>query len=112
MHGRKRMVVATVVTFFLYQILQCIGHALSLIHILPLKSAKEVALMTNTAITSLLYGDTYVQIPGGDDPQKVQVMGTNNSFWRLFSFSFVEGQPFSEEEFQSCLLYTSSVSCG
>ncbi len=69
--------------------------------LMPLKSAKEVALMTNTAITSLLYGDTYVQIPGGDDPQKVQVMGTNNSFWRLFSFSFVEGKPFSEEEFQS-----------
>ena len=45
---------------------------------MPLKSAKEVALMTNTAITSLLHGDTYVQIPGGDDPQKVQVMGTNN----------------------------------
>ncbi len=43
--------------------------------------------MTNTAITSLLYGDTYVQIPGRR-PQKVQVMGTNNSFWRLF---FVEG---------------------
>ena len=62
---------------------------------------KSVPLMTNTAITSLLYGDTYVQIPGGDDPQKVQVMGTNNSFWRLFSFSFVEGKPFSEEEFQS-----------
>ena len=39
--------------------------------LMPLKSAKEVALMTNTAITSLLYGDTYVQIPGGDDPQKV-----------------------------------------
>ena len=57
--------------------------------------------MTNTAITSLLYGDTYVQIPGGDDPQKVQMMGTNNSFWRLFSFSFVEGKLFSEEEFQS-----------
>ena len=69
--------------------------------LMPLKSAKEVALMTNTAITSLLYGDTYVQIPGGDDPQKVQVMGTNNSFWHLFSFSFVEGKPFSEEEFQS-----------
>ena len=31
---------------------------------MPLKSAKEVAIMTNTAITSLLYGDTYVQIPG------------------------------------------------
>lgn len=56
--------------------------------LMPLKSAKEVAIMTNTAITSLLYGDTYVQIPGGDDPQKVQMMGTNNSFWRLFSFSF------------------------
>ena len=27
MHGRKRMVVATVGTFFLYQILQRIGHA-------------------------------------------------------------------------------------
>lgn len=49
----------------------------------------------------MLYGDTYVQIPGGDDPQKVQMMGTNNSFWRLFSFSFVEGKLFSEEEFQS-----------
>ena len=69
--------------------------------LMPLKSAKEVAIMTNTAITSLLYGDTYVQIPGGDDPQKVQMMGTNNSFWRLFSFSFIEGKPFSEEEFQS-----------
>lgn len=37
---------------------------------MPLKSAKEVALMTNTAITSLLYGDTYVQIPGETTPRR------------------------------------------
>lgn len=36
--------------------------------LMPLKSAKEVALMTNTAITSMLHGDTYVSDSRGRRP--------------------------------------------
>lgn len=67
----------------------------------PLKLAEAVAVTTNPTIISLLSGDSYVQLPGGDNPQKAILMAANDGFWKVFSFSFVEGKPFNAAEFQS-----------
>ena len=67
-----------------------------------LKTAEEVAVATDPVILSLLKGDSYAQLSGGD-PYKVSMMGTNDGFWQLFEFSFLDGKPFDKAEFQSAM---------
>lgn len=69
--------------------------------LLPLKSAKAVGVATDPTVMSLLAGDSYAQISGGDNVEKVSMMGTNDGFWKVFNFSFVDGKPFDEADFQS-----------
>lgn len=54
-------------------------------------------------VMALMNGDSYAQLPGGGDPYKVSMMGTNDGFWRLYNFSFIDGKPFGEGEFQSAV---------
>lgn len=70
--------------------------------LLPLTTAEAVGVASNPTVTSLMGGDLYAKLPGGD-PHKVAVMGTNDGFWRVFRFSFVDGKPFDEAAFQSGL---------
>lgn len=71
--------------------------------LLSLKTAEEVAVTTDPIITALMNGDSYAQLPGGGDPYKISVMGTNDGFWRLYNFFFIDGKPFGEAEFQSAV---------
>lgn len=71
--------------------------------LLPLQTAEAVAVTTDPTILSMLAGDSYAQLPGVGDPYKVAMMGTNDGFWRVFDFSFLDGKPFDEAEFQSAV---------
>ncbi|WP_455642636.1 ABC transporter permease [Parabacteroides sp.] len=71
--------------------------------LLSLQTAEEVAVTTEPTIMSILAGDSYARLSGDGDPYKVSMMGTNDGFWRLFDFSFIDGKPFGEAEFQSAL---------
>lgn len=71
--------------------------------LLPLPSAEVVAAATDPTLLPLLAGDSYAKLPGTGDPYKVSLMGTNDGFWRLFKFSFIDGKPFGEAEFQSAV---------
>ena len=71
--------------------------------LLSLKTAEEIAVTTDPIVTALINGDSYAQLPGGGDPYKVSMMGTNDGFWRLYNFSFIDGKPFGEAEFQSAV---------
>lgn len=71
--------------------------------LLSLRSAKEVAVTTQPVAMSMVNGNSYAWLPGTGDPCKVSLMGTNDGFWRLFDFSFIDGKPFGEAEFQSAL---------
>lgn len=68
-----------------------------------MKTAEEIAVTTDPIVTALINGDSYAQLPGGGDPYKVSMMGTNDGFWRLYNFSFIDGKPFGEAEFQSAV---------
>lgn len=71
--------------------------------LLSLQTAEGVAVTTDPTVMSLIAGNSYAQLPGGGDPYKVAMMGTNDGFWRVFDFSFLDGKPFGEAEFQSAI---------
>ena len=58
---------------------------------------------TDPTIMSILAGESYARLSGTGDPYKVVMMGTNDGFWRIFDFTFVDGRPFGEAEFQSAV---------
>jgi putative ABC transport system permease protein len=43
----------------------------------------------------------YVQMPGSPEQRPVTVRYVDNGFWKVFSFRFLRGAPFSESDFQS-----------
>ncbi|WP_321517710.1 ABC transporter permease [uncultured Bacteroides sp.] len=60
----------------------------------PLKSAE--------AVTGVMpFEQKLANIPGGTADIKCDVSYTDNSFWKVFEFSFLEGKPFNKEEFES-----------
>ena len=71
--------------------------------LLSLKTAEGVAVTADPTLMSVLSGNSYVRLTDGGDPYKVAMMGTNDGFWRLFRFTFVDGKPFGEAEFQSAV---------
>lgn len=58
---------------------------------------------TDPTIMSILAGESYARLSGTGDPYKVVMMGTNDGFWRIFDFTFIDGRPFGEPEFQSAV---------
>ncbi len=71
--------------------------------LLSLQTAEEVAVTTDPTIMSILAGESYARLSGTGDPYKVVMMGTNDGFWRIFDFTFIDGRPFGEPEFQSAV---------
>ena len=65
-----------------------------------LKTPEAVAVTTGFSIISFM-GDFFLQVPGHDDEPKVNWLGCNDQFWRVYSFTFREGKAFTAEEFES-----------
>ena len=74
--------------------------------------AKETFLSLNTpeavAITTSFFlpyviGDCFLQLPGGEESLKTNIMGCNDGFWRVYDFHFLEGKPFTDADFQSAV---------
>jgi len=42
-----------------------------------------------------------IQLPESEENQRVKVKSVDDAFWRVFSFSFLNGKPFGKEELQS-----------
>lgn len=61
----------------------------------PLQSAEAVtAVYTDTE-------DFFVQPDGSEEQIPASVKPVDNGFWKVFSFSFIEGNPFTEADMQS-----------
>ncbi|MDD2951577.1 MAG: ABC transporter permease [Parabacteroides sp.] len=61
----------------------------------------DVAVTTSSFMLPFVYGDVFMRVPGGDESPKVRLKGCDDGFWRVYRFSFVEGRPFTKEEFLS-----------
>ena len=66
-----------------------------------LTTAQAVATATDPTLSSLLLGDNYADLPGGGNPLKVSMMATNDGFWQVFRFRFLEGQGYDAADFTS-----------
>lgn len=67
-------------------------------HLYTLKSAEQV-----TAILNTYDENNYVEHEQSGKPLPVAVKYTDANFWKVFGFEFVDGKPFSEEDFQSAI---------
>jgi putative ABC transport system permease protein len=47
------------------------------------------------------YRQSTVQREGANEPHTINLRFVDNVFWRVFEFDFVQGAPFTQEEFQS-----------
>ena len=63
----------------------------------PLKSAEAVGCSLDGHTTSLL------ELPESKDLKEVQVKLVDAGFWKVFSFAFVDGKPFTRADFDSGL---------
>lgn len=61
----------------------------------PLKEAEAVSAVCH------LWEEHYVQPEGSKDQLPVTVNYVDNAFWKVFSFRFLQGRPFTEADFQS-----------
>ena len=68
-----------------------------------LKTPEAVAVTTDPSITRFMLGDIFVQVPGHEEMPKVNLLGCNDQFWKVYSFNFREGKPFTEADFESGL---------
>ncbi|MCD8079317.1 MAG: ABC transporter permease, partial [Bacteroides sp.] len=68
----------------------------------PLQSVEAVS-----AIGSI--GESFLELPATKERVSVQVKHTDAAFWQVFGFRFVDGKPFTEEEFQAAI--RSAVIC-
>lgn len=70
--------------------------------VLQMKTPQAIAVTTNTFLPYLI-GDCFAQIPGGDKSPKINLMGCNDGFWKVYDFEFKEGKPFTDADFQSAV---------
>lgn len=68
-----------------------------------LKTPEAVAVTTFPLLARMFFGDIFLQVPGHDEAPKVEVMGCNDQFWKVYSFAFVSGKPFTEADFEAGL---------
>lgn len=66
-----------------------------------LKTPEAVAVTTESSMIRYMVGDIFMQVPGHDDAPKVNLMGCNDQFWQVYSFTFRKGKAFTGEEFES-----------
>lgn len=64
-------------------------------YILPIKTPE---LIVETDLCQ-----TIVKPEGSNDIHLLEALGTDADFWKLYSFTFVQGKPYSQEEFESGL---------
>lgn len=62
----------------------------------PLESAEAIGI-----IMSVWGSDDYVQTIGEEEQVPVSVNYVDDGFWKVFSFRFLEGKPFTKEDLQS-----------
>lgn len=62
---------------------------------------KPEAVAIYTLFLPFLAGDSFVQLSGGDEVWKVSLSGTNDGYWKVFRFHFLEGKPYGTEEFEA-----------
>jgi len=70
------------------------------------KAVKEYFydLKTPEAVTAVLsvYGETpYIQLPENKELLPAQVQYTDDAYWKVFNFSFINGKPYSQADFIS-----------
>lgn len=61
-------------------------------------------MQTPEAVTAILpvgQQSEFIRVPGRKETSNGLVMGTDAAFWNVFRFSFVSGNPYTEEEFTS-----------
>lgn len=66
-----------------------------------LTEPEEVALVIDPQGTDMLMGTLYFQLPGDPDRYKGSLQATNGAFWRIFRFRFLDGKPFTDEDYES-----------
>lgn len=66
-----------------------------------LTTAEVVATATDPTITALMLGDNYADLPGGGNPLKVSMMATNDHFWHVFRFHYLDGKGYDQADFTS-----------
>ena len=66
-----------------------------------LQTPQVVAAGANTNSLTYIVGDFYVRISTGETGQKSFINCTDAAFFQVFSYSFIQGRPYSEAEFQS-----------
>lgn len=61
---------------------------------------ESIAVVTSPSMMGYS-GNLYAQLPGGNDSWKVKRLGTNDGFWQVYHFRFIDGKPYGDEEFRS-----------
>lgn len=69
--------------------------------LLPLQTAEAVSVSASPLSLQATIGDFFVRLPGKEDLIQADVRATNDGFWRVFRFRFLQGKPYSAEEFVS-----------
>lgn len=70
---------------------------------LALEPVKEIfyPLQSVEAVTAIAYTDRTLSLKGRRSNKTYRVKYVDSGFWKVFDFRFLEGKPFSGEEFQS-----------
>lgn len=58
-------------------------------------------LKTPELISPQRTSNAVINMEGSDENMSAKVKHVNSDYWKMLSFSFIEGKPFNEEEFQS-----------
>lgn len=69
----------------------------------PLQTPERVSGFITPENMGYTIGDIYLQLPGRKEKFITDVSATDAAYWTLFHFTFLEGKPYTEEEFQSGL---------
>ncbi|MDL2310266.1 ABC transporter permease [Parabacteroides sp. OttesenSCG-928-B22] len=66
-----------------------------------LKTPECVAVAAPVGLLKFFMGSIFANKEGENDMHEVYLGCTDANYWKVFRFSFLEGKPYSEEEFQS-----------
>lgn len=71
--------------------------------IYELQTPEAVAVTTDLSSMRYVVGPVFLQVPGRDEARRVNLMGCNDQFWHVYHFRFLEGEAFSQGDFESAL---------
>ncbi|WP_365326185.1 ABC transporter permease [uncultured Parabacteroides sp.] len=66
-----------------------------------LTSPEKVTVCIKTQDLRSVMGNVYVQLPGSQDRYRIALLGTDGDFWQVFDFPFIDGKPYTDEDFRS-----------